>query len=175
MNHTYLRGDMYYAVLEPGMGSEQYGKRPVLIIQNNAGNKYSSTVIIAAITSKVGVKPKLPTHYFLEAGTSGLQESSIILFEQIRTISKQRLESYIGQLSKRHIQKMNHALAVSIGLIEETPKDLTLCLCPACANNFYGTGSYFLRRVHSEQVEKNICTYCNQRAGYDYQVIHRSK
>lgn len=77
MDTTYLRGDMYYVDLKPGIGSEQYGSRPVLIIQNDVGNMYSPTVIVAAVTSKVGVKPKLPTHVFLEAGTVGLKEPSM--------------------------------------------------------------------------------------------------
>lgn len=88
MDTTYLRGDMYYVDLKPGIGSEQYGSRPVLIIQNDVGNMYSPTVIVAAVTSKVGVKPKLPTHVFLEAGTVGLKEPSIVLLEQIRTIDQ---------------------------------------------------------------------------------------
>ena len=92
MNATYLRGELYYADLSKGVGSEQEGYRPVLIIQNDVGNKYSPTVIVAAVTSKVGVKPKLPTHYFLEAGTIGLTAPSIVLLEQLRTLDKRRLE-----------------------------------------------------------------------------------
>ena len=82
MNTTYLRGQLYYADLSKGVGSEQEGYRPVLIVQNNVGNKYSPTVIVAAVTSKVGVKPKLPTHYFIEANTVGLTAPSIVLLEQ---------------------------------------------------------------------------------------------
>lgn len=111
----YLRGDMYYADLGRGIGSEQKGYRPVLIIQNNVGNKHSPTVIIAAITSRVGVKAKLPTHYFVNT-ESGLEAPSIILLEQIRTIDKKRLDSYIGHLSDVHIDVIDKALAVSVGL-----------------------------------------------------------
>ena len=96
MNTTYLRGQLYYADLNKGVGSEQEGYRPVLIIQNDVGNKYSPTVIVAAVTSKVGVKPKLPTHYFIEANTVGLTAPSIVLLEQLRTLDKRRLERYIG-------------------------------------------------------------------------------
>ena len=85
MSRTYLRGDLYYADLGYGIGSEQKGNRPVVIIQNNVGNKHSPTVIIAAITSKANVKAKLPTHYYLDAG-NGLAMPSIVLLEQIRTI-----------------------------------------------------------------------------------------
>ena len=175
MNTTYLRGQLYYADLSRGIGSEQEGYRPVLIIQNDVGNKYSPTVIVAAVTSKVGVKPKLPTHYFIEANTVGLTAPSIVLLEQLRTLDKRRLERYIGQVDSRHIREINRALAVSVGLMEEMPENLIMCLCPACANNFYGTGSYYLRRVHPGRVEKDICTYCGQRPGFDYEVIKRKQ
>lgn len=90
MNHTYLRGDMYYADLGRGIGSEQEGYRPVVIIQNNVGNKHSPTAIIASITSKTGVKAKLPTHYYVDA-EDGLELPSIVLLEQLRTVDKRRL------------------------------------------------------------------------------------
>ena len=174
MNRTYHRGDMYYADLGQGIGSEQEGYRPVLIIQNDTGNKHSPTVIVAAISSKVDAKAKLPTHYLLKA-ENGLELPSLVLMEQLRTIDKRRLETYIGHLEEQHIRRLNRALAVSVGLIEETPKNLIMCLCPACANNFYGTGSYYLRRVHPGRVEKEICTYCGQRPGFDYEVIKRKQ
>ena len=84
MSRTYLRGDLYYADLGHGIGSEQKGTRPIVIIQNNMGNKHSPTVIIAAITSKANIKAKLPTHYYLDAG-NGLTQPSLVLLEQIRT------------------------------------------------------------------------------------------
>ena len=120
MSRTYLRGDMYYADLGRGVGSEQEGYRPVLIIQNNTGNKYSTTVIVAAISSKVNAKAKLPTHYLLKA-ENGLELPSIVLLEQLRTIDKRRLENYIARLDEYHIRRINRALAVSVGLIEEMP------------------------------------------------------
>lgn len=174
MDKTYLRGDMYYADLGQGVGSEQEGYRPVLIIQNNVGNRHSPTVIVAAISSKVNAKAKLPTHYFLKAGNC-LNLPSIILLEQLRTIDKKRLEEYIGRLEEKHIRRINHALAISVGLIEEVPQNLIMCLCPACANNFYGTGSYYLRKVDLMQTKKDICTYCGQRPGFDYEVIQKMK
>ena len=175
MNTTYLRGQLYYADLNKGVGSEQEGYRPVLIIQNDVGNKYSPTVIVAAVTSKVGVKPKLPTHYFIEANTVGLTAPSIVLLEQLRTLDKRRLERYIGRVDSCHIREINRALAVSVGLMEEMPENLIMCLCPTCANNFYGTGSYFLRRVNTDSSEKDICTYCVQRRGFDHEVVQRPK
>lgn len=174
MNKTYLRGDMYYADLGRGIGSEQEGYRPVVIIQNNTGNKYSPTVIVAAISSKVDAKAKLPTHYLLKA-ESGLELPSLVLLEQLRTIDKKRLETYIGRLEEKHIRRIDHALAVSVGLIEEVPENLIMCLCPACANNFYGTGSYYLRRVNPAQQKRDICTYCSQRPGFDYPAPLRGR
>lgn len=132
MSRTYLRGDIYYADLGRGVGSEQEGYRPVVIIQNNKGNKHSPTVIVAAISSKVGVKPKLPTHYFINA-ECGLELPSIVLMEQIRTLDKQRLTKYIGRLTKEHIQGMNHALAVSVDLIHTSLQSSNMCICSPCA------------------------------------------
>lgn len=109
------RGDVFLADLGDGIGSEQIGKRPVLIIQNNIGNRYSPTVIIASITSKVGVKAKLPTHYYINT-ESGLEAPSVVLLEQIRTIDKKRLDSYIGHLNDEYLIEINNALAISIGL-----------------------------------------------------------
>ena len=110
-----LRGDMFYANLGRGIGSEQKGYRPVLVIQNDVGNKFSPTVIVASITSRVGIKAKLPTHYFINT-EDGLQAPSIILLEQIRTIDKKRLDSYIGPLSPKNIEGVNEALSISVGL-----------------------------------------------------------
>lgn len=110
-----LRGDMFYANLGRGIGSEQKGYRPVLVIQNDVGNKFSSTIIVATITSRVGIKAKLPTHYFINT-EDGLQAPSIILLEQIRTIDKKRLDSHIGHLSQKNIDGVNEALLISVGL-----------------------------------------------------------
>jgi mRNA interferase MazF len=119
MKGKILRGDIFYADLGRGIGSEQKGYRPVLIIQNNVGNKYSPTVIVASITSKVGVKAKMPTHYFVNT-KSGLEAPSVVLLEQIRTIDKKRLDSYIGHLSDTHINCIDKALAISVGLQDKS-------------------------------------------------------
>ena len=160
-----------YADLGRGIGSEQEGRRPVLILQNNTGNKYSPTVIVAAISSKVDAKAKLPTHYLLKA-ENGLELPSLVLLEQLRTIDKKRLETYIGRLEEKHIRRINHALAVSVADRGGSRK-FNHVLCPACANNFYGTGSYYLKRVNPAQQERDICTYCGQRPGFDYEVVKR--
>ena len=110
------RGDMFYADLSPVVGSEQGGIRPVLIIQNDLGNKYSPTVIAAAITSQTN-KTKLPTPIELGENTSGLKSNSVILTEQIRTIDKSRLKEKIGHIDDSQIIKqLNNALGVSFGL-----------------------------------------------------------
>ena len=110
------RGDMFYADLSPVVGSEQGGVRPVLIIQNDLGNKYSPTVIAAAITSQTN-KTKLPTHIKLDENTSGLKSNSVVLTEQIRTIDKSRLKEKIGHIDDENIiSKVNNALGVSFGL-----------------------------------------------------------
>ena len=105
----------------------------------------------------------------------GLELPSIVLLEQLRTVDKRRLGDFIGHLSDKHIRGINHALAVSIGLIESIPKKLILCLCSACADNFYGSGAYSLRRIDPQQTEKDTCTYCNQRTGYDYEIIPKNR
>ena len=109
------RGDIYYADLSPVVGSEQGGMRPVLIVQNDTGNKHSPTVIAAAITSQTG-KARLPTHIELNAQSVGLSRDSVILFEQIRTIDKSRLRERMGKLDENTMTKVDNAIAVSFGL-----------------------------------------------------------
>ena len=111
------RGEIFYADLSPVVGSEQGGIRPVLIVQNNIGNKYSPTVIVAAITSKMN-KAKMPTHIEIDAKDYGLSKDSVILLEQIRTLDKRRLKEKIGVADRRVMDEVNEALAVSFGLSE---------------------------------------------------------
>jgi mRNA interferase MazF len=110
------RGDIYYADLSPVVGSEQGGIRPVLVIQNDIGNKYSPTVIAAAITSRIN-KAKMPTHIELAANEYGLNKDSVILLEQIRTIDKRRLREKIGCIDDELMISVNAALSVSFGLV----------------------------------------------------------
>lgn len=109
------RGDIYYADLSPVVGSEQGGLRPVLIIQNDVGNRYSPTVIAAAITSRMG-KNRLPTHIDIHADRVGLAKDSVILLEQIRTLDKRRLKEKMGRLDDETMQTVNTAIAVSFGI-----------------------------------------------------------
>lgn len=111
------RGYVYYADLSPVVGSEQGGVRPVLIIQNNVGNRYSPTVIVAAITSQID-KAKLPTHVEIEANDYGLDKNSVVLLEQIRTIDKQRLRDKTTELDEKAMKRIDEALKISLGLID---------------------------------------------------------
>jgi mRNA interferase MazF len=111
------RGDIFYANLNPVIGSEQGGVRPVLIIQNNIGNKYSPTTIIAAITSKIK-KAKLPTHVELSAAEFNLEKDSVILLEQLRTIDKRRLKEKIAHLDDEIMSEIDRALMISLGLVD---------------------------------------------------------
>jgi mRNA interferase MazF len=109
------RGDIFYADLSPVVGSEQGGVRPVLIVQNDIGNKYSPTVIAAAITSQTS-KTNLPTHIKLNAEKYGLAKDSVVLLEQIRTLDKKRLKERMGTLDEDSMHKVNNALSISFGL-----------------------------------------------------------
>lgn len=113
------RGEIYYADLSPVVGSEQGGVRPVLIVQNNVGNKYSPTVIVAAISKHVE-KGRLPTHVLVPASGSGLTYDSLVLLEQVRTIDKRRLKERMGAISKSSMDEVNHALSVSFELPQDT-------------------------------------------------------
>ncbi|MDR2357917.1 MAG: type II toxin-antitoxin system PemK/MazF family toxin [Oscillospiraceae bacterium] len=122
MERNIKRGDMYYADLTPGgVGSEQRGVRPILIIQNDAGNRHSNTVIAAVITGRTQSKAKLPTHYPIKR-QQGLDRNSLVLLEQLRTIDKTRLRGFIGALDGRDMRGINAALAVSVGLFAAQPK-----------------------------------------------------
>ena len=115
LNKDIRRGDIYYADLSPVIGSEQGGLRPVLIIQNDIGNKYSPTVIAAAITSQNN-KTKLPTHIELYAENFGFAKDSVILLEQIRTIDKRRLKDFVADIDDKKMSEVNNAIMISVGL-----------------------------------------------------------
>ncbi len=108
-----MRGDVYYADLDPVVGSEQGGVRPVLVVQNDVGNLHSPTVIVAAITTKL-TKHRLPTHVFLAAADSGIAKNSMILLEQVRTIDKQRLRQRVTHLGAPVMKRVDHALRISV-------------------------------------------------------------
>lgn len=116
---TVKRGDIYYADLSPVVGSEQGGMRPVLIVQNDVGNKFSPTVIAAAITSQ-REKAQLPTHIQLSSQSCGLQKDSVVLLEQVRTIDKKRLKEKMGRIDEVSMSEIDRALSISFGLGETT-------------------------------------------------------
>lgn len=161
-----LRGDIYYADLNPILGSEQGGYRPVLVIQNNTGNQYSPTVIVAAITSRP--KQKLPTHVVLKS-MKGLEKDSVVLLEQVRTIDKKRLDDFVGNLDRQQMLKVDNALQSSTG-VRKLVKPLLMCLCPVCAKPFYDSKEHFIQRADKEQKAKETCMFCNVRQGYDYLI-----
>lgn len=111
------RGDIYYANLSPVVGSEQGGHRPVLVIQNDVGNKYSPTVIVVAITSQIS-KAKLPTHVEIGSKYSSLEKDSVILLEQLRTIDKRRLKEKVTHLSEEVMSMVDEAIKISLGLVD---------------------------------------------------------
>ena len=115
MDTTVKRGDIFYADLSPVIGSEQGGTRPVLIVQNDTGNRHSPTVIAAATTSQTG-KARLPTHINIAGGSVGLTKDSVILLEQVRTIDKRRLREHMGRLDDKNMALVDDAIAISFGL-----------------------------------------------------------
>lgn len=112
------RGDIFYADLSPVVGSEQGGVRPVLIIQNNVGNRYSPTIIAGAITSQL-TKAKLPTHIEVQKGQFGLPKDSVILLEQLRTLDKRRLREKLGTLDRDTLRRVDKAILISLGFAEQ--------------------------------------------------------
>ena len=118
-NSVVKRGDIFYADLSPVVGSEQGGVRPVLIVQNDTGNRHSPTVIAAAITSQTG-KARLPTHISLAAMSCGLPKDSVVLLEQIRTLDKRRLREHMGRVDETMMKQIDTAIAVSFGIHPDT-------------------------------------------------------
>lgn len=111
----YLRGDIYYADMEPHIGSEQGGTRPVVVLQNNTGNYYCPTLIVAPITSKAGKKPSQPTHYYAER-IRGLELPGMVLLEQIKTIDKRRVRKYLGRMTRQQMDEIGEAIEEALGL-----------------------------------------------------------
>jgi mRNA interferase MazF len=144
------RGDIYYADLSPVVGSEQGGLRPVLIIQNDVGNRYSPTVIAAAITSRLG-KNRLPTHIDVYADRVGLVKDSVILLEQVRTLDKRRLKEKMGHLDESMMEEVNRAIAVSVGLGDWQPSAVPAEQEPAAVAAVALTQPPVTLEIHEEQ------------------------
>lgn len=163
------RGDIYHANLNPVMGSEQGGFRPVLIIQNNRGNQYSPTVIVASITSRL--KHKMPTHVALRE-THGLEKDSVVLLEQIRTLDKKRLKNYVETLDRHHMRKVDKALCASLGIRKQN-KPVVMYLCPECAIPFYEMNRLCIQKKEHNQSAKEMCMFCNVRKGQKYMIKNK--
>jgi len=166
LSREILRGDIYYADLEPVIGSEQGGSRPVLIIQNNTGNHYSPTVIVAAITSKD--KPKIPTHLPIRCAPE-LGSKSVVLLEQLRTIDKSRLECYAGSVGDAVMRLVDAALAVSVDLRRNRRAPDVMALCHTCKAQFEDSG-YSVNLLSDLDDPKDTCDFCNHRQGFDYEI-----
>ena len=167
MERKIKRGDIYYADLNPVIGSEQGGTRPVLIISNNIGNKHSPTVIVAPITSRTQNKNRLPTHIAVR-DFAGLDKKSVILLEQIRTIDKHRLEKCIGHLEESLIICVNYAIIVSLGIDDPLKTPVETTLCHSCANH-YSILPYRLKEL-TEKQNTDICMCCNLNKGVSFAV-----
>lgn len=180
-----LRGQMYYADLDPVIGSEQGGTRPVLVVQNNVGNRHSPTIIVAPITTRVK-KCFQPTHIGIPP-FFGLPQWSMAMLEQIRTIDKSRLGDYVGCLDDDVMDYIDEALGISVGLqdsasdvdaleqpAEDVPDELVLTLCSHCLKQFIYSPEHIVKRIDRTQ-SKESCMYCQVRDGYDYRIIHRKK
>ena len=163
------RGDVYYADLRPVIGSEQGGIRPVLIIQNDVGNAYSTTLIVAAVTSGIEGKFKMPTHYHI-GRSCGLYKDSVVLLEQIRTIDKSRIIHYIGQVPKKHMRAIDRALGISV----EMNKPAYINVCPACAKMLHSTGTFLLIR-NGNISEDEMCSCCKMEFAREYEVRLHTK
>ena len=164
------RGEVYFCDLDPVLGSEQGGKRPVLVISNNTGNKYGPTVIVAAITSKP--KAKLPTHLPL-SGVPGLHKTSVVLLEQLRTVDKSRFERRIASLGLMAMRLVDAGLALSIGIKHIPTEVMVMSLCRTCAQSFADSEGYHIVRADPDQMVKESCTICNVRNGFDFEVARR--
>ena len=169
MTNEYKRGEIYFAELDGGVGSEQAGRRPVVIIQNNVGNAYSTTLIVAAVTSGIEGKFKMPTHYHI-GRSCGLYKDSVVLLEQIRTIDKSRIIHYIGQVPKKHMRAIDRALGISVDM----NKPAYINVCPACAKMLHSTGTFLLIR-NGNISEDEMCSCCKMEFAREYEVRLHTK
>ena len=164
------RGDIYYAYLNPVIGSEQGDCRPVLIVQNDIGNEHSPTVIVTPLTRNLRKNP-LPTHVLIPK-VSGLDRDSLILAEQIRTIDRSRLSNYIGHISRDIQNSVDDALAVCIGLEKKRPPKgemLVLTLCYRCENDFRNS-DYLLVKKGWQEIKED-CDFCKTAKGLTFGIF----
>lgn len=167
MTDYYKRGDVLKVDLNPVHGSEQGGIRPTIVLQNDIGNKYSHTIIVAAITTSA--KKELPTHVPLN-DIDVLNSESVLLLEQIRTIDIDRIQQYLGSLEESKMRIIDEALSISVGLTNTKRKGLVLTLCATCAQVFYDSPYHDIKRIDPAQVVKEPCTYCNVKNGFGFHI-----
>ena len=171
MNYKQIRrGDMYFANLNPTIGSEQGDSRPVLVVQNNAGNTHSPTVVVVPITSNVH-KKTLPTHVLLPQ-SSGLETESLALVEQIRTIDRSRMTGYIGRIGGKAQDEIDAALSVCVGIESRRSAKgemMELSLCPRCERNFRDSGYVLVKKGWQEV--KEDCDFCKVRQGLNFGIF----
>jgi mRNA interferase MazF len=169
------RGEIYYAYLNPVVGSEQGDCRPVLVVQNDTGNTHSPTVVITPLTRNLRKNP-LPTHVIIPK-SCGLDRDSLVLTEQIRTIDRSRLSNYIGRISNDIIPALDKALAICVGLEERRPQKgeiLVLSLCPHCETKFTKSGYLLLRKGLTDA--KKDCDICKTTAkGLTFGIFNLDK
>ena len=173
MNKTKIRrGDIYYANLDPVIGSEQGDRRPVLVVQNDDGNKYSPTIVVVPLTGNLRKNP-LPTHVVIPK-SNGLDRDSLVLVEQIRTIDRSRFDEYIGHINNGNIwRKIDKALEICVGLEKRRPPKgemLILTLCPCCSNDFKESG-YMLIKKGCLDIESE-CDFCKTAKGFTFAVLN---
>jgi len=160
------RGDIYYANLNPVIGSEQGDTRPVLIVQNDIGNAYSPTTVAIPLTRKIE-KNRLPTHVLIPR-SCGLDANSLALMEQIRTIDRLRLGTYVGRIGAKKQAEVDKALSVCVGLVKKSAL-LELCLCPRCESDFQNSGYVVVKRGWQEY--KDGCDLCRIGRGWNFAVF----
>jgi len=169
---TVKRGEIYYANLNPVVGSEQGGSRPVLIVSNNVGNKHGPTVVVTPITC-VLKKKLLPTHVLIPQSV-GLEVDSLALAEQIKTLDRSRLGEFVGRINSTIQAEIDNALAVCVGIDENRYKEaeiLTLCLCSHCERDFSNSGCILIKK--GWQRVKTLCDFCGTRNGLTFGIFNK--
>lgn len=162
MSMTVRRGQVYLALLDPVIGSEQGGRRPVVVVSNNMGNRHGTTIVVVPVSTSA--RSALPTHVRV-GGEAGLSERSVALCEQVRTVDKKRLLRFMGRLGRSSMALVGVALETELGLAQDAE---LIVLCPSCADDFREAGSCRLRRVSPNEPSGEFCSVCATRRGYEY-------
>ena len=172
MEQTYNRGDLYYVNIGNRLGANRFGYQPVVIIQNDVGNRFCPTTLIAEISTERRWIRRHPTHCFLQSEYLHGFPSTVML-EHICAVDKRSLAFYIGKLTPSDLNNLNYALAVSVGLVDTLAPKPVICLCPKCAKAFTESGNYISQRISPQKTKGEICNYCNYCLGYDYRLIRK--